>query len=94
MAAIVANKVKRIRKQRDADSQQNLRTAVGHSQINNRGRGDPEFENGGEVSPSSILDKRTLVQRQVTTNLREDCLKKKIIYSLKLKVKKYILLQH
>ena len=94
MAAIVANKVKRIRKQRDADSQQNLRTAVGHSQINNRGRGDPEFENGGEVSPSSILDKRTLVQRQVTTNLREDCLKKKNIYSLKLKAKKYILLQH
>ena len=59
MAAIVASKVKRIRKQRDADSQQNLRTAVihGNSQINSRGRGDSLFENGGEASPSnSILD--------------------------------------
>ena len=71
MAAIVASKVKRIRKQRDADSQQNLRTAaIGNSQntTNNRGRGgDSEFENGGgDISPSSILDKRTLIQRQVT----------------------------
>ena len=71
MAAIVASKVKRIRKQRDADSQQNLRTAaIGNSQntTNNRGRGgDSEFESGGgDISPSSILDKRTLIQRQVT----------------------------
>ena len=71
MAAIVASKVKRIRKQRDADSQQNLRTAaIGNSQnnANNRGRGgDLEFEGaGGDISPSSILDKRTLIQRQVT----------------------------
>ena len=71
MAAIVASKVKRIRKQRDADSQQNLRTAaIGNFQntANNRGRGgDSEFENGGgDISPSSILDKRTLIQRQVT----------------------------
>ena len=68
MAAIVASKVKRIRKQRDADSQQNLRTAVvhGNSQLNSRGRGDSLFENGGEASPSSIKDKQNVVQRQVT----------------------------
>jgi hypothetical protein len=72
MAAIVASKVKRLRKQREAEeSQQNLRTAVGNSEINNRGRGDSEFENGGEGSPSSILDKRKLVQRQVTIHLNK-----------------------
>lgn len=60
MAAIVASKVKRIRKQRDADSQQNLRTAAIQ-----RGRGDSLFENGGEASPSSIRDKQNVVQRQV-----------------------------
>ena len=67
MAAIVASKVKRIRKQRDADSQQNLRNAVGNSQAREiRGRGgDQEFENNGDISPSSILDKRTLIHRQV-----------------------------
>ena len=74
MAAIVASKVKRIRKQRDADSQQNIRTTVGNPQTNNRARADSEFENEGEVSPSSILDKRKLVQRQVTTNLGDDFL--------------------
>ena len=72
MAAIVASKVKRIRKQRDADSQQNLRTAVGNSQTTNRGRGDPEFENTGDVSPSSALDKRTLIQRQVTKSTEDN----------------------
>ena len=68
MAAIVASKVKRIRKQRDADSQQNLRTTVvhGNSQFNSRGRGDSLFENGGEASPSSIKEKQNVVQRQVT----------------------------
>ena len=76
MAAIVANKVKRIRKQRDADSQQNIRTTAGIPQTNNRARADSEFENEGEVSPSSILDKRKLVQRQVTTNLGNDFLKR------------------
>ena len=88
MAAIVASKVKRIRKQRDADSQQNLRTVVGNTQINNRGRGDSEFENGGELSPSSIMDKRALVQRQVTTHLRKVFLNNS--YNLKPKVEKYI----
>ena len=48
------------RKQRDADSQQNLRTAAIQ-----RGRGDSLFENGGEASPSSIRDKQNVVQRQV-----------------------------
>ena len=67
MAAIVASKVKRIRKQRDADSQQNLRNAIhNNSQINSRGRGDSLFENGGEASPASIRDKQNVKQRQVT----------------------------
>ena len=78
MAAIVASKVKRLRKQRDADSQQNLRTAVGNSQTNNRGRGDAEFENTGDVSPSSMLDKRTLIQRQVTQSEMGELSKSKI----------------
>ncbi len=80
MAAIVASKVKRIRKQRDADSQQNLRTAVGNSQNINRGKGDPEFENNGDVSPSPY-------QRQVTNSTVDDISKLIIDRLLKLKTK-------
>ena len=75
MAAIVANKVKRLRKQRDAESQLNVRitAAVGNVQnTGNRRRSDLGFEDSGEQSPSSLLDKRSLIHRQVKLHHRNE----------------------
>ncbi len=63
MAAIVASKVKRIRKQRENESQLNIRTAVGNTPT--RRRTDLGPEDSGDLSPASVLDKRSLIHHQV-----------------------------
>ena len=65
MAAIVANKVKRLRKQRDAESQLNVRTTAAAGNVQNAGnhrRSELGFDDSGGESPSSMLDKRSLIR--------------------------------